>query len=169
MTDKKTHALRLLAVEKLIKARMKAASDEARAELLGEMNPKDRLSITTDTGLDIGTASKTLPDRKRGTGIKVTDPAAFSAWLDENDHDNPARQTVLIEFPEWFVGEKNLESIISRNGGELPDGVEDTTEPGEPYLTIRQTEAQANALAYALAETPLIEIIRPLLTDGSEK
>ena len=51
-----------------------------------------------------------------------------------------------MEFPEWFTAQANLDSLIRMSGGELPDGLEDTTEIVDGTVTVRQSTSQADTL-----------------------
>lgn len=138
-----TGALRVLAVIKLIKDELAKADVLARAYLTEKaMSPGDRLTITDTSGASVGTASLSKP-RKRG-GWTITDPAALAAWCEARGIHHGG-QRVLV-FPDWFVGQANLEALVHQAGAEIPDGLEDMTEEGRPALSVRMTDEQRRQL-----------------------
>lgn len=138
-----TGALRALAVIKLLKDELEDADKTARAYLTEKaMTPGDRLTITDDTGESIGTASMSKP-RKRG-GWTITDPEALAAWCDAHGIHHGGQRVIV--FPKWFVEQQNLDALAHMMAGEIPDGLEDTTEEGAPTLSIRLTDEQKRQL-----------------------
>lgn len=161
-----THALRILATGRYLTGLIRKAEAQAKAYLMEkELKPKDRRSVTLDDGADIGTVSLA---QGRKPGPKVTDPIALAAWLDSRGISHGGKPSV--QFPEWFTAKANLEALLERLGGELPDGLE-LPEEGAPYILVRQSTDQAltlrDSLATATAQDLLAEVA-PLQIEGPQ-
>lgn len=158
-------AMLTLATAKMIKARMSPAEKQAKAYLeQKEMNPGDRRSVMSPDGQDVGTVSMSKGG-VRGN-LTITDPIAFAAWCDERGIEH--RAVPSLTFPEWFTARANLEAIIANAGGEMPDGLEDTTTTVQPYVSIRQSETQAaNLLDSFTTAQQILEAITPNLIEGA--
>lgn len=158
------HAMRVLATAKLLKSLMAPAEKQAKAYLEAkELSPKDRRTVTLDDGTDVGTISMV---EGRSKAPVIIDAEALVKWCDEHGVEHGARWEPV--FPAWFTAKANLDSLIERAGGEIPDGLA-LPEPGEPYVMIRQTTGQAMALADAFTSAKaLIEAVTPLqIEDGA--
>lgn len=156
-------AKRNLAVAKLVKDRMNMVERQAKAYLTKVLEPKDRTSATDPEGRDIATISMTSGRLKPGTGsYQVSDPIALAAWADAHHLIHGGRPSV--EFPEWFVAPKNLESVVLQHGGEVPDGLTWVPEEyADPTITVRQTPAQQdNLLANDRSAAALLEDVAPM-------
>ena len=142
--DEQARALRTLALAKLLKDQITRAEREAKALLEQTLDNGDRKTVTDFDGRDIGTVSRGKERKKPGTGLTITDPIALAAWCDARDIDHGGKPSV--EFPEWFTAPANLDSLIRMSGGEMPDGLEDTTEIMDGTVTVRQSTSQADTL-----------------------
>ena len=116
---------------------------EARDALLYTMRPGDRLTAWDDE-TDLGMVYVTKPKPT----YRITDPAAFLAWVEANRPDEIVT-TVAVS--------GNFTELIRRQGeavdpetGEVvvPDGVSAEPVPGSPTLTVKPSPA-AVALAAA--------------------
>lgn len=141
-------ALRRMAVVKLALDHLRAEEKALKTYLLEAMNPGDRLTGIDDNNAPVVSVSMSKP-RVTG-GLVIVDPLAFAIWLDAKGEKHPGKPSVV--FPEWFEGKDNLEIIMRKYDGELPDGVEDTTTERAPSLSVRQSDAQKAATLAAMAE-----------------
>ena len=111
----------------------KAAMDDTKPSLLEHMGPGGKLHAYVG-GLDVGTVSVTDP--KPREVLKITDEAAFTAWVKANHPD------VIVEtVAPWFSATANLTALIAHTG-EMPDGVELTERVGSPTVQVRLSEGQ---------------------------
>lgn len=111
----------------------KAAMDDTKQSLLEHMGPGGKLHAYVG-GLDVGTVSVTDP--KPREVLKITDEAAFTAWVKANHPD------VIVEtVAPWFSATANLTALIAHTG-EMPDGVEITERVGSPTVQVRLSEGQ---------------------------
>ena len=111
----------------------KAAMDDTKPSLLEHMGPGGKLHAYVG-GLDVGTVSVTDP--KPREVLKITDEAAFTAWVKANHPD------VIVEtVAPWFSATANLTALIAHTG-EMPDGVEITERVGSPTVQVRLSEGQ---------------------------
>lgn len=158
------HAMRILATAKFLKTLMQPAEKQAKAYLMEkELAPKDRRTVVGPDGSDIGTISLA---QGRQPAPTITDPVALALWCDEHGIDHGA--VVQPVFPAWFTTKANLEGLIQRGGGEVPDGLE-LAEPGEPYVLLRQSADQAMALRDSLTTArEIIEFVTPLEIEGGD-
>ena len=157
------HALRTLAVAKYLTSLIRKAESQAKAYLIEkELQPKDRRTVALDDGTDIGTVSMT---QGRAGSPVVTDPVALAAWCDTHGGK------VSVAFPEWFTAKANLEGLLKRFEGEVPDGI-DFTAPGSPYVMVRQSTDQAVALRDSLSTVSaqqLLSDVAPLQIEEAGK
>ena len=110
-----------------------AAMDDTKPSLLEHMGPGGKLHAYVG-GLDVGTVSVTDP--KPREVLKITDEAAFTAWVKANHPD------VIVEtVAPWFSATANLTALIAHTG-EMPDGVEITERVGSPTVQVRLSEGQ---------------------------
>lgn len=162
------HALRTLAVAKMLKDRIYAAEKQAKAYLATKvMAEKDRKTVTDDQGRDIATVSMTKPRQKPGTGgWVITDPIALQVWCDKHGERTGGKPSVV--FPEWFEAPDELARLVAKYDGEIPDGlVEVPAEYGDPSITVRQTPAQADALLQNFGSaTALLESVAPITEEA---
>lgn len=158
------HALRTLAVAKMLKDRIYAAEKQAKAYLATKvMAEKDRKTVTDSEGRDIATVSMTKPRQKPGTGAwTITDPIALQVWCDQHDEHTGGKPSVV--FPEWFAAPDQLRRLVEKYDGEIPDGlVEVPAEFSDPSITVRQTATQADALLLNFdTATALLESVAPI-------
>lgn len=153
-----TIAQRVLVVAKLLRDQIADSDKKARAYLAEKaMNPGDRANVIDDSGESIGTISLSKP-RKRG-GLVITDPMALAAWCDAHNIQHGGKPS--IEFPAWFTAQANLQALVHMSGGELPDGLDDTTEEGAPALSVRMSDDQrAQLLSNFQTPRALLEAAR---------
>lgn len=159
------HALRILAVGKYLTTLIKQAETSAKEYLVEkELAVKDRRSVTLDDGTDIATVSLV---QGRRPAPRITDPIALATWLDERGVHHGGKPSV--QFPDWFTAKANLEGLLDRFDGELPDGLE-LPEEGHPYVMCRQSADQALALRDSLeglGAPALLAEITPLQIEGA--
>lgn len=161
------HALRTLAVAKYLTTLIRKAEAQAKAYLMEkELQPKDRRTVALEDGTDIGTVSMV---QGRQGAPKIIDPVALAAWCDTHGVHHGGK--VSVEFPEWFTGKANLEGLLNRFEGEIPDGLEIGAD-GNPYVMVRQSTAQALALRDSLSSASAQELlsdVAPLQIEGADK
>lgn len=153
-----TNAQRVLIIAKLLKDAIGKHERDARDYLTEKaMTPGDRANVIDDSGESIGTISLSKP-RKRG-GLVITDPMALAAWCDAHQIQHGGKPS--IEFPAWFTGQANLQALVHMSGGEMPDGLDDTTEEGAPALSVRMSDDQrAQLLSNFQTPRALLEAAR---------
>ena len=128
-----TEALVRASVGQWLTKASKAAMDDTKPSLLEHMGPGGKLHAYVG-GLDVGTVSVTDP--KPREVLKITDEAAFTAWVKANHPD------VIVEtVAPWFSATANLTALIAHTG-EMPDGVEITERVGSPTVQVRLSEGQ---------------------------
>lgn len=159
------HALRTLALIKLLQTRIRAAEKAAKNYLATRaiLEVGDKKNVTDDQGESIATVSMSK-GRTRG-GLTVTDPFALADWCDQRGiqhHGQPS-----ITFPAWFTAAANLQALVNQHGGQLPPGLSDYTEEGDPVVTTRQTTAQEDALLSNF--TPAVQIAEALALPQAEE
>ena len=160
-------AMRALAISRYLSTLLRNAETQAKAYLAAyELRPKDRRTVALDDGSDIGTIS--MVQGRRGAP-KITDPVALAAWLDERSVHHGG--TLTMQFPDWFTHRQNLEGLLERFAGEIPDGLE-IGEDGAPYVTCRQTGEQAETLRNSLGSVSardLLSEVAPTQIGGAAK
>lgn len=159
------HALRTLALAKLLKDQIYRAEKQAKAYLAKTMKEKDRTSAFDDQGNDVATISMAKARQKPGTGQwAITDPIALQVWCDKHGEHTGGKPSMV--FPEWFAAPAELARLVAKYDGEIPDGlVEVPAEFGEPSISVRQTPTQADALSRAIAPTPAAALIESLAVE----
>lgn len=148
-------ALRIVTIAKLVREQILATDKNARAYLTEKaMTSGDRLNVVDDEGRSIGTVSMSKP-RVTG-GWEITDPIALAKWCEKRGIHHGGKPS--IEFPEWFEARANLEALVRQAGGEIPDGLADTSTEGKPSLSVRMSEEQAaNLLANFQTPSQMID------------
>lgn len=128
-------ALRLAAL-KAVKDALTKEEGSSKGALMDDLDPGDRKQAALPDGTKVATVSVS----QREAAFKVTDERAFLAWVKEH------RPTAIVE----AVRESDQKSILEgiATSGEMPDGVE-LGEPGAPYVSVRQSAEQAEALVAA--------------------
>lgn len=134
----------------------KAGLDQAKADLVGEMLPGDRMHARID-GKDVATVTITDPQPKEV--IQVTDEKAFTEWVAENHPE-----VIVPSVPDWFSAEGNLKVLIAKSG-EMPDGVEVVEKVAKPTTQVRISIRQEANLAALAAHTP---VTRYITQDGEK-
>jgi hypothetical protein len=131
----RTVALKLAAL-KAVKDHLTSEDALAKGELMDDLDPGDRKTAALPDGTKVGTVTVS----QRDAAFKVTDERAFVAWVKEH------RPTAIVE----AVRESDQKDILERipDTGEIPDGVE-LGEPGAPYVSVRQSKDEAEALVAA--------------------
>lgn len=137
------------AVMKALAGRVKEGETRAKADVMAHLDPGDRKHAVLPDGTDIGTVSIT----KGRETFRVTDPAAFLAWVRDT------APSEVVESVNPTFQRKVLDGI--KDGGELPPGVEPGW--GDPYVSVRQSETQAEAVAAAWRDGRLAPILAGLL------
>lgn len=122
--------------EKAILDAAKQLNDQTRAELAGQMEPGDRLTIKADDGTPLGMAYVSDP---KGT-LRVVDDAAFLEWVQAN---HPTAIIPAVN-PSW---QRALLAAGADTNGEVPDGCEVVV--GSPTLTVKPSD-EAKAIALGL-------------------
>lgn len=124
---------------------------EARDALLYTMRPGDRLTAWDDE-TDLGMVYVTKP---RPT-YRITDPAAFLAWVETNRPDEIVTTVaVSANLTERVRAHGELVDLVT---GEVvvPDGVSAEPEPGSPTLTVKPSPAAVSLAAARIAALPQI-------------
>ena len=117
-----------------------AAVRKTRAELAGELDAGDRVTIKAD-GTTLGMVYVTDP---KGT-LRIVDDEAFLAWVQAN---HPTAIIPAVN-PAW---QRALLSAGADSNGEVPDGCEVIV--GRPTLTVKPSDA-AKAIALGLVQREL--------------
>lgn len=105
--------------------------------------------------------SGTITWVRPGSAYKIDDAAAFATWCEEHGiYDHGAVMTVT--FPAASKAYRELDSIIEREGGELPDGVSVKTEEAmRGTLRVSLTEEQrAHALDGTITVKKLLDTLK---------
>ena len=126
--------------EKAILDAAKELHDQTRAELSGEMEAGDRVTVKAD-GVPLGMVYVTDP---KGT-LRIVDDEAFLAWVQAN---HPTAIIPAVN-PAW---QRALLSAGADSNGEVPDGCEVIV--GRPTLTVKPSDA-AKAIALGLVQREL--------------
>lgn len=122
----------------------------AKAAILEHMGPGDRVHARID-GVDVATVSVTDP-KPRET-ITITDPKAFTTWVQE---EHP--EAIVTTVADWFSDARNLAAMIAAEG-EVPPGVEVEERTGPPTVQVRLNAEQEANLAALAASTPMTRYI----------
>ena len=126
--------------EKAILDAAKELHDQTRAELAGELEAGDRVTIKAD-GTPLGMVYVTDP---KGA-LRIVDEVAFLAWVQAN---HPTAIIPAVN-PAW---QRALLSAGADSNGEVPDGCEVVV--GRPTLTVKPSDA-AKAIALGLVQREL--------------
>ena len=126
--------------EKAILDAAKELHDQTRAELSGEIEAGDRVTIKAD-GTPLGMVYVTDP---KGT-LRIVDDEAFLAWVQAN---HPTAIIPAVN-PAW---QRALLSAGADSNGEVPDGCEVIV--GRPTLVVKPSDA-AKAIALGLVQREL--------------
>lgn len=126
--------------EKAILDAAKELHDQTRAELAGELEAGDRVTIKAD-GTPLGMVYVTDP---KGT-LRIVDDEAFLAWVQAN---HPTAIIPAVN-PAW---RRALLAAGADSNGEVPDGCEVIV--GRPTLTVKPSDA-AKAIALGLVQREL--------------
>ena len=124
--------------EKAILDAAKELHDQTRAELAGELEAGDRVTIKAD-GTPLGMVYVTDP---KGT-LRVVDEESFLRWVERN---HPTAIIPQVN-PAW---KRTLLSAGADVNGEIPDGCE--TVVGAPTLTVKPTDEARRLAASTLRE-----------------
>lgn len=127
------------------------------------MEPGSKMTAYVD-GMEVATISRSKVTAGEPK-LTVIDERRLVAWLQTHE---PVWYEANIQprLPEW-VGERELETFIEHNDGELPPGVGvvETAAKGGA-LTVRMTPAQEDN--YTQLFTRMVEATK-LITDGGEE
>ena len=126
--------------EKAILDAAKELHDQTRADLAGELEAGDRVTIKAD-GVSLGMVYVTDP---KGT-LRIVDDEAFLAWVQAN---HPTAIIPAVN-PAW---QRALLSAGADSNGEVPDGCEVIV--GRPTLVVKPSDA-AKAIALGLVQREL--------------
>ena len=126
--------------EKAILDAAKELHDQTRAELAGELEAGDRVTIKAD-GTPLGMVYVTDP---KGT-LRIVDDEAFLAWVQAN---HPTAIIPAVN-PAW---QRALLAAGADSNGEVPDGCEVIV--GRPTLVVKPSDA-AKAVALGLVQREL--------------
>ncbi|MCA1185791.1 MULTISPECIES: hypothetical protein [unclassified Saccharopolyspora] len=141
-----------IAVLRLLLDKVKQASDAAKANGLGRMDPGDRITATYN-GQKIAAVSAA----EGKTSARVTNPDALAAWVAEHyptevEHKpviRPAFERVLLD--------------LAKKAGEpvAPDGELDVpgiaVSNGDPYITVRPTP-EAEQIVTAMLAAGVLDV-----------
>jgi hypothetical protein len=142
----RTAALRA-AVVKFLADRVAEANKDAKADVLDQLDAGDRKGAVLPDGGDVGTVSVT----KGRKTISVTDEAAFLAWVREHSpHNIEVTERVRPAYTKSVTdgGQARYGMVVDPNSGEIIPGL--ALREGDPYVTVRQSDEQAEVLAAAL-------------------
>lgn len=160
-------ALQTLALAKWLKETVKDTvgplEKQAKAWLIeNDLDPGTRIPARVGDE-DVATVSYTNPEEKITPA--VTDETAFGAWLEEQGHTNIWEQRLT----EQYRAPGFLTHLLDTLEGELPDGVDVRTTQAAPYITVRQTPKQANALTEAVDALRSLETAVHQITTGEDQ
>lgn len=138
----------------------KAGKAQARADLEQTMQAGDRAAVTLPSGKRVGKV--TMTDPKEREVWEVTNEDALIDWMSQN-YQEALEERIVIK--PWFLFDKNLESVVARNNGELPPGLDYRVKQGTPYprATLTVNERVAFVHAYQAGE-----LTRPVLAEIEE-
>lgn len=162
MTSAKEAALRA-AVLKALSKKVGAAEKAAKSIVQEELDPGDRKGAVLDDGTDIGTVSYT-----KGTAAKplVADEREFTEWV--LDHaPTEVIQTVRPAYRDSLL--KRLQAaddneLVDPATGEIVPGVLQGS-GGAPYVMVKQTTDQEQALAAAWVDGRLAGVLSLILDE----
>lgn len=148
-------AARTTMAAKLISDAVAAEHKPVKAELLDTMTAAgaERVRVTDADGDNLGTVSLSAGR----ASAKLTDPAAFTAWVAER-YPSEMVQAVRGSFTGKVLEQATaLGEAVDQATGEVIPGVEIVT--GDPYVTVRpndlaRTRMRAMLLASGLLELP---------------
>lgn len=146
---------RVAMVSKLIADTARAEGNASREELAAVMafDGLERVRVLGDDGTDYGTV--VLASGKRTA--KVTDPAAFAAWVAAR-YPGEVVPTVRPAFQERLLAAATKAGDpVDVGTGELIPGVE--LSQGEPYLTTRPSADAKARMRSALAANGLLSLV----------
>ena len=126
--------------EKAILDAAKELHDQTRAELAGELEAGDRVTIKAD-GTPLGMVYVTDPK----DALRIVDEVAFLAWVQAN---HPTAIIPAVN-PAW---QRALLAAGADSNGEVPAGCEVVV--GRPTLTVKPSDA-AKAIALGLVQREL--------------
>lgn len=126
-------------VLKLLADQIRTGRDVAATEVRDTWRPSTRIPATLPDGRVLGTV--TLTDGK--TGARVTDEAAFTAWVRKHRPDEIV-ETVRPSYQKAVLAEaKDAGAPVTRDG-ELIPGVEIVH--GDPYPSVRAVDGAMDAV-----------------------
>jgi hypothetical protein len=112
----------------------------------------ERIRVTDDDGTDLGAVCLSAGR----TSAKVTDPAAFLAWVAQR-HPSELVQAVRDSFTKKILDAVTAagEPVDTATGEVIP-GVEVTT--GDPFLTVRPTDEAKTRMRETLQASGLLAL-----------
>jgi hypothetical protein len=153
MADMKGAARTTMAA-RLIADVVKTEHDPVKADLLASMLDAgvERVRVADDDGLSLGAVS--LGQRK--PAAKLTDPAAFTAWVAQRYPDELVRSVRESFTSKLLAGATAASAPVDVSTGEEIPGVEMAA--GEPYVTVRPTAEAKVRMAEMLRASGLLQI-----------
>lgn len=130
---------------------VKIAETEVKTLLLDEMATGDRKYVEID-GERVATISRSAAKYQEFPVIRSE--RELIAWMKSNGHEESVQVRETI--PDWWI-KNNLTEIIK--AGEVPDGVIIDAKESGGYITVRQTQDQAEAIDGILAAGRLTAIL----------
>lgn len=152
MDDMKAAARTTMAA-KLIADVVAAEHKPVKASLLGHMvdGGVERVRVTDDDGTNLGAVSLACGDPK----AKVTNPAAFTAWVASRYPDEMVH-TVRDSFAKKLLDGATAAGDPVDSQGEAIPGVEMV--PGEPYVTVRPAAGARERMRDTLLRSGLLQL-----------
>lgn len=150
------------AILKTLYDQVKAAFTAAKADVMDHLDPGDRKHAVLDNGGDLGTVSVSIGR----ASAAVHDETAFLKWVRENRPDEIV-ETVRPSFRAHILKiAADTGAPVVNDDGEYVDGIEVRT--GEPYVSVRQTADQRDAVLEAYDAGHLHALLRgtPLEIEG---
>lgn len=127
-----------------------------------DMTPGTRLPAYVEDA-DVATISLTKGATERG--FAVTDEEAYGNWLEANGFTDVWEERVRPH----HTAASTLDALVERMEGELPDGLEYRVRERKPYITVRQTDTQAEALAEAVKVLATLQNVIYQITSGEDQ
>lgn len=112
---------------------------------------------------DVATVSYSNPEAKITPSI--IDETVFGAWLEDQGHTNIWERRLT----EQYVAPSFLSKLVADLEGELPDGVDVRVTQADPYITVRQSPKQAQALEDAVEALRALGAAVEQITSGKDQ
>jgi len=139
-----------VAVLKALTDQIKETVAQARADVLKQLGAGDRKNAILPDGTSVGTVTVSVREGK--VQAYVEDEAAFLAWVTEERPDE-----IITEVRSSY--RRALLDGLAKTGEVVPGVSFSRADDSEPYVTVRQTDAQVAAVVCAWQDGSLATIL----------